>query len=293
MTKDRQDLYLHPTSFSGVMDEANIQPLQEQLSKGKPFRCYAVDCYAKYADLSDEEYRAAPEAKREEITALILEQRRTKRTNLYITDPVAPNFAKHFEIRRLCDRDRRNAVGNRFISELIDQLLQERRLVSAEMTHGAGIRTATAWMREFSRAYESVPEMLAQAMTVGWTQNTVILEAGRTLQERTWYIRATRQFGWTKLELQRKIAAKIHLEIFLDFVDEICYTEENAASMRHAEDDKNLIRLPWKYMSKSNSRFCNEGPGETSGAGGPISNHLRRLAGCAGGLYGAVQKCLS
>ena len=28
--KDRQDLYLHPTSFSGVMDEANIQPLQEQ-----------------------------------------------------------------------------------------------------------------------------------------------------------------------------------------------------------------------------------------------------------------------
>ena len=26
--KDRQDLYLHPTSFSGVMEEANIQPLQ-------------------------------------------------------------------------------------------------------------------------------------------------------------------------------------------------------------------------------------------------------------------------
>ena len=25
-----QDLYLHPTSFSGVMDEANIQPLREQ-----------------------------------------------------------------------------------------------------------------------------------------------------------------------------------------------------------------------------------------------------------------------
>ena len=29
-------------------------------------------------------------------------------------------------------------------------------------------------MREFYRAYESVPEILAQAMTIGWTQNVVI-----------------------------------------------------------------------------------------------------------------------
>ena len=31
-------------------------------------------------------------------------------------------------------------------------------------------------MREFYRAYENVPEVLAQAMTIGWTQNAVILE---------------------------------------------------------------------------------------------------------------------
>lgn len=53
VTKDRQDLYLHPTSFSGVMDENNIQLLKEQLSEAKTFRCYAVDCYKEYADLSD------------------------------------------------------------------------------------------------------------------------------------------------------------------------------------------------------------------------------------------------
>ena len=95
---DRQDLYLHPTSFSGVMEEANIQPLQERLSKGKTFRCYAVDCCEEYADLSDEEYRAVLEAKREEITAFILEHCRTKRTNLYITDPVAARFGEHIEM---------------------------------------------------------------------------------------------------------------------------------------------------------------------------------------------------
>ena len=157
VTKDRQDLYLHPFNFSGVMDEASIQPLQEQLSKGKTFRCYAVDCYEEYADLSDEEYRAALEAKREEITAFILEQCRTKRTNLYITAPVALHFAEHFEICRLCDRERHNAVGNRFMSELIDQLLQEGQLVSAETAHGAGIRTATAReLKDYRRPVEQV-----------------------------------------------------------------------------------------------------------------------------------------
>ena len=142
VTKGHQDLYLHPTSFSGVMDEANIQPLQEQLSKAKTFSCYHVDYYEEYLDWSDEEYRAALEAKRGEITDFILKQCRTKRSNLYITDPVADRVAQQFEVCRLCDRN--NGVGRRFVAELMAQLLQEGRLVTAETTHGEGIRTATA-----------------------------------------------------------------------------------------------------------------------------------------------------
>ena len=49
VTKDLQDLYLHPLSFSGVLDESNIPVLREQLSGAKTFRCYAVDCYEEYA----------------------------------------------------------------------------------------------------------------------------------------------------------------------------------------------------------------------------------------------------
>ena len=60
-------------------------------------------------------------------------------------------------------------------------------------------------MRESYRTYESVPEVLAQAITIGWTQSVVILEAELSLQDRTWYIQAVRRFGWSKLELQRKI----------------------------------------------------------------------------------------
>ena len=105
VTKDNQDLYLHPLSFSGVLDEANIQPLLEHLSKAKTFQCYHLDRYEEYLDMSDEEYRAALEAKRGEITAFILEQCRTKRSNLYITDPVAVIVAEQFEVCRLCDKD--------------------------------------------------------------------------------------------------------------------------------------------------------------------------------------------
>ena len=144
VTKGHQDLYLHPTSFSGVLDEANIKPLQEQLSKAQTFQCYHVDCYEEYQDLSDEEYRAALEAKRGEITDFILKQCRTKRSNLYIVDPVAGRVAQQFEVCRLCDKDRNNGVGKRFVAELMAQLVQEGRLVTAETDYGKGIRTATA-----------------------------------------------------------------------------------------------------------------------------------------------------
>ena len=160
VTKDWQDLYLHPTSFSGVMEEDNIQSLQEQLSAAQTFRCYAVNRYKEYQDMSDEEYRAALEEKRSEITAFALEQCKTKRANLYITDPVAPHIAEHFEICRLCDRDRHNAVGIRFVSELMNQLLQKGRLVAAETTHGVGIRTATA--KELGRQRQPVEQVDGQ-----------------------------------------------------------------------------------------------------------------------------------
>ena len=108
--KDQQDLYLHPSSFSGVIDEASIQPLQEQLSKARTFRCYHVDRYEEYRDLSDEAYRAELEAKRDEITSYVLEKCRTKRSNLYIVDPVAIHVAEHFAILRLCDKDKRDKI---------------------------------------------------------------------------------------------------------------------------------------------------------------------------------------
>ena len=82
-------------------------------------------------------------------------------------------------------------------------------------------------MRDFYRTYESAPEIMAEAMTIGWPQNVVIMEADLTLQEKTWYIRSVRQFGWSKLELAKQIVSSAHLEITLDTSEEVCYTEKN------------------------------------------------------------------
>ena len=79
-------------------------------------------------------------------------------------------------------------------------------------------------MRDFYRTYESNQEVMAEAMAIGWTQNMVIMEADLTLHEKAWYIRAVRQFGWSKLKLAEQIAASAHLEVTLDLPAEVCYT---------------------------------------------------------------------
>ena len=82
-------------------------------------------------------------------------------------------------------------------------------------------------MREFYRTYESVPEVLAEAMTIDWTQNVVILEAELSIQERAWYIRAAGQFGWSKLEQSKKIQEHVHETRSLDSTADPCYSNSS------------------------------------------------------------------
>ena len=57
-------------------------------------------------------------------------------------------------------------------------------------------------MRAFYAAYEESPEIMQQAMNLGWTQNVAILEKRcGSNEERTWYIRTVLRFGWKKAKL--------------------------------------------------------------------------------------------
>ena len=130
-------------------------------------------------------------------------------------------------------------------------------------------------MRDFYRTYEDAPEIMEDAMTIGWTQNVVILEAELILQERAWYIRAVRQFGWSKLKLAEKIAVSAHLEMTLDLTAKLCYTEKNSVT-ECINDDEHPSYLPWERMSKPYGRICDEGPGEEVRAGSTVPHRVRR-----------------
>ena len=100
-------------------------------------------------------------------------------------------------------------------------------------------------MRDFYRAYADTPEVMEEAMAVGWTQNVIILEAELTIQERIWYIGAVRRFGWSKAELQRQIDAGAHEENALDRGDETCYTEDTSGSVEDVGEGNRI----WKTGS--------------------------------------------
>ena len=68
-------------------------------------------------------------------------------------------------------------------------------------------------MRELYRVYGDCPEAITLAEQIGWTQNVVILEADLDLNLRLWYMRAVRQFGWSKLELIERIENAAHMKL--------------------------------------------------------------------------------
>jgi len=80
-------------------------------------------------------------------------------------------------------------------------------------------------MRDFYRTYESHPALLTLALQIGWTQNVVILEADLSMELREWYLRAAKQFGWSKAELTNNIVDNAHEKIVLAIEDDLCYSE--------------------------------------------------------------------
>lgn len=80
-------------------------------------------------------------------------------------------------------------------------------------------------MRDFYRTYENHPTLMYDAVQLGWIQNIVIVDADLTMDLRAWYLKAARQFGWTKAELIEKISSNAHEELVLDIGQEICDNE--------------------------------------------------------------------
>ena len=123
-------------------------------------------------------------------------------------------------------------------------------------------------MRDFYRTYENYPNLLSDAMQLGWIQNVVIMEADLTMELREWYMKAVEQFGWSKTELIANIAANAHENIVLAIVEKVCYIVEQEE--KQTESNKNLsadinnkfhqlsrrIRKWWLIWKGGGRRWC-------------------------------------
>lgn len=101
--------------------------------------------------------------------------------------------------------------------------------------------------------------MLSLALQLGWTQNIVILEADLSMELRKWYLKASKQFAWSKGEVAERIANNAHEVIPLAIDEEVCDTVEKeerisqnkVSSFYHMEDRAQFLTQKVKSRMKS------------------------------------------
>lgn len=94
-------------------------------------------------------------------------------------------------------------------------------------------------MRDFCATYGLDEDILASAMQIGWTQNVVILEADLTVEEKYWYIRAAKEFCWSKPELMESISNSAHKHTVL----EDCGSEGSSDNVRNDREILTVVSL--------------------------------------------------
>ena len=150
-------------------------------------------------------------------------------------------------------------------------------------------------MREFYRAYENAPEIIAKVVEIGWARNVVILEAELSMMEREWYICATQRYGWSKQQLAKKISESVHDMEAPAVVAESWHTEESIADreskhkglacgdrlpvMEEIEENALRMLMPIHLLEHTGLRhstaFAMDGSRVLRERAGPIDSHWR------------------
>ena len=145
VTKDKQELYLHPQSFSGVVLEENIKNIETISKECELFKFKNTDVYDDVFDMTDQEYLNLLESKKSEIEKDILEKYKTKRRNLYITDLNTPimKVLDKYSIKRIKKYLGMTSddVDYVFMTDVFKKLVNEGKIVSENCRNGMGYRT--------------------------------------------------------------------------------------------------------------------------------------------------------
>ncbi|NOY27783.1 MAG: DUF1016 domain-containing protein [Oligoflexia bacterium] len=89
--------------------------------------------------------------------------------------------------------------------------------LQAEFSGVRGFSAQNLWyMRQLYREYHDDEKLQPLVGEVSWSKNLVIMARCRDSQEREFYLRMTRKYGWTKSVLVHLVAARpqeIHVEL--------------------------------------------------------------------------------
>ncbi|MDD4779206.1 MAG: hypothetical protein PHT02_01190 [Tissierellia bacterium] len=145
--KDKQELYLHPQSLSGVIEENNIIHIENLINNSDIFKFEITDIYEDVFDLSDEDYIEILKSKRAEIEVDLLETFKTKRSNLYITNlwTAINRVLDKYRIKRLSHYIGVISSDNidvQFMYRIVENLRKSGKIITAETRNGEGYRTA-------------------------------------------------------------------------------------------------------------------------------------------------------
>lgn len=89
--------------------------------------------------------------------------------------------------------------------------------LQAEFPGENGFSAPNLWlMRQFFLEYKEKPNLAPLVREISWAKNRVILSRCKDDQEREFYLRATRRFGWTKAVLQHQIDNKSYAKYLLN-----------------------------------------------------------------------------
>ena len=136
----KQELHLHPMQFSGVILTDNVPSIEASIRAANGIRLLATRSLERYEDMSDEAYAAFLDEHREEMIGAILSAYTTKRRNLFITSDISERIGEHFRIHRLESKDTSSDMAYERVKQLVEELVADGRLVTAETRHGRGIR---------------------------------------------------------------------------------------------------------------------------------------------------------
>lgn len=130
--QNNEYLYAHPQDISGIVEKSKIKAIAEAIDSSHTMKIRWVDVFEEFAFISDSDYTAILDSKRQEMAHYIIQNCFTKRTNLFKSAyEIAINAMEKFKVNRINSIEDINnpKMTFKYAMEIIQQLVENGYLI--------------------------------------------------------------------------------------------------------------------------------------------------------------------